>query len=736
MRRWVFVWLVCAVALPLCRTEEKARRRIERSGSGSGIPFEGMDVDFSEGLPEGFTFTRDSVAVDSAVQPAVLKVVDEPRISPGGCILIEPEDKNPVQKNTQWVGGHWTTEGNLTPSDDTSVNLYEGHSFKLVEGAGTGRMWRLISLSASPHYYDQVLEFLAYTDGSPVTSADVVPYAGYSGSDPSYKNLIGDSEYANRYEYPATYEHLGNGVYLVWGSFYAVAASHRLGFEVPEGKTVYVSLLTCHTLFGGYTMSTTEYGHFPRTLIPNTVTSVVTRKGESLTHPADEYVGLAEGTIDVSVIEPCNQKLTGAELTIFEVYKDANNYMRLQLDPASNKQVMVTSNAGDNGLSGLVEFENELYVGTGGGRLLKWDGASGWVEKAPKLGTQVIHSLAVHDGAIFAGTYNQGKLYRWNGEDAWVEVAGQLNSVTSIVCLASFKNKLYGLTSSWGRLYEWNGENAWVQKAPQVDGQDRGTIYVWNNKLYFGTQDESSDGARLYEWNEVDAWVLKAGHPAEETFLHALCGYNGKLYAVGEDGYLFEWNGVDAWAVKASPLSSQSTRSLLVYQGRLYAGTSGMGGGRIFRWNDVDAWEDMSGSIGERSAKVLIEYNNKLYSGISGYYYCYLYVWDGSECYNFEHAVGGTARVVNGLLSSARKQGTKLRVVYSTKEFWGDYLRMYGDSGGGWSEIGHWKTPLGGKFPAGGTIYFGSRNDGTRHWGGWLCSVSTYDEAMTEMPSW
>lgn len=78
----------------------------------------------------------------------------------------------------------------------------------------------------------------------------------------------------------------------------------------------------------------------------------------------------------------------------------------------------------NEGVGTLVVEDGELFGGTnvpfgpppvlGGGRLLKWDKASAWIEVAERLNDQFqINTMLIHPGSIFAGTSPDGLLFKF-----------------------------------------------------------------------------------------------------------------------------------------------------------------------------------------------------------------------------------------------------------------------------------------------------------------------------------
>lgn len=376
-----------------------------------------LDLDFTQGrhyahrsvVASALTFTRASSGLDYSVQPAVLRATNIPRYMQNSAvnglngILIEGADINVVWYNTVYDVLRWTVNGNLTPTDDVTVNLYDGHSFKLVEAAGLGEIYQNVVLTAVKY----VIEFLAYTDGSAVTSADVVAFA-----DTATTNEVALTNF----------EHVGGGVYLCWGVFTATAAAWNVGIEVPAGKTVYVSLLTCHIA-----APTSEGGDFPRSPIPNDTGASKTRAADVLTIPADGNIGLVTGTVDVEFTAPCNEVNAATDLRIVEFYSAATNIFLVSFDSVGNttkiyhrgnsgtaRTISVALGFARNALVKMrVVYSTSLLDGTNYMILYSNIGA-GWsqVGQTNLQPTAFLAGMTIYVGRYGAGAYSLGSLIR------------------------------------------------------------------------------------------------------------------------------------------------------------------------------------------------------------------------------------------------------------------------------------------------------------------------------------
>lgn len=119
----------------------------------------------------------------------------------------------------------------------------------------------------------------------------------------------------------------------------------------------------------------------------------------------------------------------------------------------------------ENWVKKIVVYNNEIYgIGHATGTLLKWNGTNAWIKVASKFNNELITSVIVHNGYIYAGTgpnqfdYNtvgKGYLLRWDGTSAW-EIASDSTGVENeLSSLIYFNGKLYtGTGASTVMLYE------------------------------------------------------------------------------------------------------------------------------------------------------------------------------------------------------------------------------------------------------------------------------------------
>ncbi len=107
--------------------------------------------------------------------------------------------------------------------------LYRVYSVRLknIHASAAKQFYQVKTLVAG----DYTVSFRAYKDGTPVTSADVLPLARAAGSPSQVRSL--------------SYQDMGGGMYFCSGRFTATAGEWDVGLEVGPGRTLFVNLLAC-----------------------------------------------------------------------------------------------------------------------------------------------------------------------------------------------------------------------------------------------------------------------------------------------------------------------------------------------------------------------------------------------------------------------------------------------------------------------------------------------------------
>lgn len=236
-------------------------------------------------------------------------------------------------------------------------------------------------------------------------------------------------------------------------------------------------------------------------------------------------------------------------------------------------------------------------------------------------------ALAVHDGALYAGTYEgeegeTGHVYRFVGGTNW-EDCGAPADCNAVSALAQYDGDLYAAVSCYraqgsslpnspnrrpgGKVYRYAGGTEWVDCGQLGDAEDVFGLAVYNGELYGSAM--YSRGMFRYDGGKT--W-LPCGNPG--TRVAVLGVFQGGLYATGYDvGGVFRYEGEQRWAFCGNASDSTQLYSFASYQGRLHTGV--WPSGSVYRQDDGLPWLNC-GRLGEELEVMgMMVYNGKLYAG-------------------------------------------------------------------------------------------------------------------------
>ncbi len=152
---------------------------------------------------------------------------DKDKVLAGWGVHVTPRG---TVLTTDWFGckiQEWTKKGGFIRCIPATSLHDNGYSIRCKNTSSSPRQFYQTRTLKAEEY---VVCFMAYTDGSPVTSADVLPFAGVA-----FTNEISEFHYGRG----------SGGAYLCWGTFTATAEPWNVGAEVKSGKVVHIALPTC-----------------------------------------------------------------------------------------------------------------------------------------------------------------------------------------------------------------------------------------------------------------------------------------------------------------------------------------------------------------------------------------------------------------------------------------------------------------------------------------------------------
>ena len=246
-----------------------------------------------------------------------------------------------------------------------------------------------------------------------------------------------------------------------------------------------------------------------------------------------------------------------------------------------------------------------MYAGTleigaeESGRLWRYEGYDRWFDLGNPLGTNIVHSVAEFDGALYCGLGRYmvsgsllgelrnptpgGKVYRVDPDGRW-EYCGNPDAE--------------GAAPEEGVPTHYNSDRA----------DDVTSLVVYRGNLYCVSNHRH--GVCRYEGGEN--W--KPIGPDER--LLSLCVFHGDLYALINGGTVYRYEADGEWVLCGRPGNSRQTYSGVICEGRLYVGT--WPEGRVYCYEGGESWSDLArqGWVGyECEVMGMVNYNGKVYAG-------------------------------------------------------------------------------------------------------------------------
>ncbi len=237
------------------------------------------------------------------------------------------------------------------------------------------------------------------------------------------------------------------------------------------------------------------------------------------------------------------------------------------------------------------------------------------------------HSMAVHDGKLYAGTVegqtnaDQGHVYRYDGGAVWIDLGSPWKS-NGVTAMASYDGKLYvgvsrvllhysGLDPTishhiGGKVFRYE-HGQWVDCGQLLGLDGVNGMVVFRGKLYVSGFYQPG----LFRYEGGQDWTA-LGSPGGRR-PEALCVYNGAIYATGYDeGAVYRFDG-ETWSRTGRLGDSTQVYGMAIYRGKLYAGSWPKA--TVYRYEGDDNWVS-TGRLGEEQEVMgPTVYNGKMYFG-------------------------------------------------------------------------------------------------------------------------
>jgi len=299
-------------------------------------------------------------------------------------------------------------------------------------------------------------------------------------------------------------------------------------------------------------------------------------------------------------------------------------------DPAQRRGITLTINSSAGGYQSQ-GTDRHIHFGIDNARTTNWKDCG---HPNPES-NYVNNCMTVYKGKLYAGTSDakdEAKwchVYRYESGDKWTDCGRVGNDrTTGIGAMLVHDGDLYVATTTYdwtrvttdgydpGRVYKYLGGDQWQDCGQPSDNRTVNSLASFKGKLYAGGGPNTMG---VYVRDGDSRWTPSRLFPKDgplKCFPHAMCRHNGKLFVAFPGSYAFDG---DTWTYTGEPLPEGQnwflqTHSMLIYQGKLHAGT--WPEGKVTQFQGGKSW-DVIGRVGVDGTETnaLVVYNGKLYGG-------------------------------------------------------------------------------------------------------------------------
>jgi len=251
-----------------------------------------------------------------------------------------------------------------------------------------------------------------------------------------------------------------------------------------------------------------------------------------------------------------------------------------------------------------------------------------WVDEGWPGSAVLAFALAVHNGALYAGTAATGKVetghvYRHDGPGKWTD-CGAPDKCNAISALAVYQGKLYAASSKYrfagsalkesenanlgGRIYRYDKDSKWTEVGHLPETEAVGGLVVFKGRLYASSLYKPAGFFRMETEGKWTALAVPDGKRVESLGI-----FNGYLWATSYDGgRVYRYDGT-SWKDLGQLGENTQTYSFAIHRGRLCVGT--WPSGKVFRLKGNETWEDLGRLGTELEVMGMLVHNGQLYAG-------------------------------------------------------------------------------------------------------------------------
>ncbi len=244
-----------------------------------------------------------------------------------------------------------------------------------------------------------------------------------------------------------------------------------------------------------------------------------------------------------------------------------------------------------NAVSAFAEFDGKLYVGVSkyrlggsalkesenpnlGGKIFRYDGDGKWIDCGQLPETEAVGGFAVFRGKLHAGSlYKPAGFFRYEGDQKWTTLPLPNGKRVEAMCVHN--GQLFASSYDEAHIYRYDGET-WTD-CGQVGEPANTQTYsfaIHYGKMYVGTWRTG----KVFRYDGDNQWA-DCGRLGEELEVMGMMVHNGSLFAGSLPlAEVFRFDGKDRWMsvgrVDLTPdVMYRRAWTMAEFQGRLFVGT-------------------------------------------------------------------------------------------------------------------------------------------------------------------
>ena len=189
-------------------------------------------------------------------------------------------------------------------------------------------------------------------------------------------------------------------------------------------------------------------------------------------------------------------------------------------------------------VGGMVVFNDRLYASSlyRPAGLFRYERGTQWTrlpdaegpDAAGMLGPRRVNALTVHDGYLYASSYDGGRVYRFDGR-SWTD-CGQVGDNTQTYAFTRYRGRLHVATWRSGRVFRFDGVGRWTDIGRLGEELEVMGLVVHNGRMLGGTL----PSAQVYGYDGEGRWSLweRLDHTPHVEYRRAWTAaeYDGQVY--------------------------------------------------------------------------------------------------------------------------------------------------------------------------------------------------------------